>query len=53
VKSKKQRISAAAAKRIGGKLGVDWSKVDLEQFRRGLEVEPWKPSAAWTISILP
>jgi hypothetical protein len=39
VKTKKQRITAAAAKRVGGKLGVDWAKVDLDQFRRGLEVE--------------
>ena len=39
MKTKKQRISAAAAKRLGDKLGVDWAKVDLDQFRRGLEVE--------------
>ena len=39
MKTKKQRISAAAAKRVGAKLGVDWAKVDLDQFRRGLEVE--------------
>ena len=39
MKTKKQRISAAVAKRIGGKLGVDWARVDLDQFRRGLEVE--------------
>ena len=39
MKTKKQRISAAVAKRVGGKLGVDWAKVDLDQFRRGLEVE--------------
>ncbi len=35
MKTKKQRISAAVAKRVGGKLGVDWAKVDLDQFRRG------------------
>ena len=39
MKTKKQRISAAVAKRVGGKLGVDWARVDLDQFRRGLEVE--------------
>lgn len=39
VKSKRQQISAAAAKRIGGKPGVDWAKGDLDQFRLGLEVE--------------
>ncbi len=27
------------AKKIGEQIGVDWTKVDLEQFRRGLEVE--------------
>jgi hypothetical protein len=27
------------AKRIGDELGIDWSKIDLEQFRMGLEVE--------------
>ena len=27
------------AKRIGVALGVDWSKFDVEQFRRGLDVE--------------
>jgi Protein of unknown function (DUF5661) len=39
MKTKKQRISVATAKRVGSKLGVDWAKVDLDQFRRGLEVE--------------
>lgn len=27
------------AKEIGEKLGIDWSKFDLDQFRRGLNVE--------------
>jgi hypothetical protein len=27
------------AKRIGEKLNVDWSKIDVEQFRMGLDVE--------------
>ena len=35
----KRRISADEAKQIGTTLGLDWKKVDLEQFRRGLEVE--------------
>lgn len=35
----KRRISADEARQVGGTLGLDWKKVDLEQFRRGLEVE--------------
>lgn len=27
------------AKRIGKKLGIDWSKFDVEQFRMGMDVE--------------
>lgn len=34
-----QQISADQARRVGDKLGLDWSKVELGQFRRGLEVE--------------
>ena len=37
--SSKRRISAEEAKQVGAKLKLDWSKVDLEEFRRGLEVE--------------
>ncbi len=37
--STEQRFEAAEAKEIGDALGVDWAKVDLEQFRMGLEVE--------------
>lgn len=37
--TKTKQITAAAAKRVGGNLGVDWTKVDLEEFRRGLDVE--------------
>ncbi len=33
------RFEAAEAKEIGDALGVDWGKVNLEQFRMGLEVE--------------
>jgi len=32
-------FSADEARRIGTVLGVDWGKVDLEQFRMGLLVE--------------
>ena len=35
----KRRISAEEAKLVGSKLGLDWKVIDLEQFRRGLEVE--------------
>lgn len=35
----KNRISAEVAKEVGSKLGLDWNQLDLEQFRRGLEVE--------------
>ena len=34
-----QRISADTAIQVGAKLGLDWTNVDREQFRRGLEVE--------------
>ena len=34
-----QRISADHAKQVGAKLGIDWRKIDPDQFRRGLEVE--------------
>ena len=32
-------FSNAEARAIGAQLGIDWTAVDLEQFRRGLEVE--------------
>ncbi|HEX6089517.1 MAG TPA: DUF5661 family protein [Gemmatimonadales bacterium] len=35
----KRTMSSDEARRIGGLLGIDWARVDLEQFRRGLEVE--------------
>ena len=35
----KRTFTTAEAKEIGAKLKLDWSKVDLEQFRMGLEVE--------------
>jgi hypothetical protein len=35
----KQKISTEKARLIGTQLGLDWTQIDLEQFRRGLEVE--------------
>ncbi|MEP7137512.1 MAG: DUF5661 family protein [Chloroflexota bacterium] len=37
--NKKQQFSTEAASSIGAQLKIDWSQIDLEQFRRGLEVE--------------
>lgn len=34
-----QDFSVEEAKRIGEQLGIDWSKFDIEQFRRGMDVE--------------
>lgn len=37
--NKKRQFSTEEARSIGTQLKIDWSHVDLEQFRRGLEVE--------------
>ncbi|HLF27715.1 MAG TPA: DUF5661 family protein [Anaerolineae bacterium] len=37
--SNKRRISAEEVQQVGATLGLDWQKIDLEQFRRGLEAE--------------
>jgi len=37
--SEKKHFSAEEAKTIGAKLGIDWSKFDVEQFRMGMDVE--------------
>jgi hypothetical protein len=37
--SNKRQFSTDEARSIGTQLKIDWSKIDLEQFRRGLEVE--------------
>jgi hypothetical protein len=37
--SNKQLINSADAYLIGLLVGVDWEQIDLEQFRRGLEIE--------------
>ena len=36
---KKRQISIDEARQVGAELGVDWNKIDLGQFFRGLEVE--------------
>jgi Protein of unknown function (DUF5661) len=35
----KRRVAVEEAKKIGSALGLDWTEVDLDQFRIGLEVE--------------
>ncbi len=35
----KKEFTTEQAKVIGDRLGIDWGKFDLDQFRRGLEVE--------------
>jgi hypothetical protein len=35
----KKHFTNEEAKEIGGKLGIDWSKFDVEQYRMGLDVE--------------
>lgn len=37
--SEPRKFTAEEARSIGLRLGLDWTKIDLEQFRRGLEVE--------------
>ena len=37
--AQQQQISIDDAKQVGAKLGLDWTRIDPEQFRRGLEVE--------------
>jgi hypothetical protein len=34
-----RRMNAEAARGIGASLGIDWKNIDLEEFRRGLEIE--------------
>ncbi|MBA7509159.1 hypothetical protein ES705_01103 [subsurface metagenome] len=35
----KKHFTAEEAMKIGEKLGIDWSKFDVEQFRVGMDVE--------------
>ena len=37
--SARQHFTTEQAREIGEKLGIDWSRFDLEQFRMGLDVE--------------
>ena len=37
--STKQNFTTEQAREIGGRLGIDWSRFDVEQFRKGLDVE--------------
>jgi hypothetical protein len=37
--SNKKFFTTEEAKKIGNEIGIDWNKVDLEQFKRGLHVE--------------
>jgi hypothetical protein len=34
-----RRTTSAEAKQVGDEIGVDWSRFELEQFRRGMDVE--------------
>ena len=33
------RITKLQAKKVGDKLRINWNKVDLEQFRQGIQIE--------------
>lgn len=35
----RKKFSAEEARKIGEKLGITWNKFDVDQFRRGLDVE--------------
>ena len=37
--SAKRHFTTELAREIGDKLGIDWSRFDVEQFRKGLDVE--------------
>ena len=37
--SAKQHFTAEQAYQIGSTLGIDWQRFDVDQFRKGLEVE--------------
>lgn len=37
--SSKRAVTSDEAEKIGMELGIDWNAIDLEEFRRGLEVE--------------
>ena len=35
----KKHFTIKEAKKIGEKLGIDWKKFDIEQFKKGMDVE--------------
>ncbi len=35
----KKSFTEEEAKQIGDQLGIDWAKFDIDQFRRGMDVE--------------
>lgn len=35
----KKQFTAEEAKKIGERLGIDWTEFDVEQFRMGMDVE--------------
>lgn len=37
--NEKKSVSTELAKKIGNDLSVDWEKIDIEQLRKGMEVE--------------
>jgi len=37
--NEKRVFTSEEARSVGGRLGMDWARIDPEQFRRGLEVE--------------
>ena len=52
-KGRKERVfSLEEARTIGGKLGIDWGKIPVEEFRKGLgvEMEHGKVNAATDIT---
>lgn len=53
--NKKRQFSPEEARSIGTQLKIDWSQIDLKQFRRGLEVEleHGAISPKWRSSTLP
>jgi hypothetical protein len=36
---RKRLISTKEAEQVGATLGLDWKQIDVQQFRRGLEIE--------------
>jgi hypothetical protein len=34
-----EKFTTKEAKEVGDKIGIDWNRIDLEQFRQGMDVE--------------